>query len=147
MTPGVSPVWMSLLVLLISSPTLPQDKPPVRGMQHASAREHIGRFVGTWQSRSEQDFRGEHIVVEAIEEFSWLEPTRVWLVKHVSKEDHPIIGPMNGIDLWAYDAKTEGKQYQPPASGPSAPSVTAVGSGTRQPFKAERLTVIGPLFT
>ncbi len=80
----------------------------MRGMEPALAREQIGRFVGTWQSRSEQNFRGEHIVVEAIEEFSWLEPTRVWLVKHVSKEDHPIIGPMNGIDLWAYDAKIDG---------------------------------------
>ncbi len=82
-------------------------KPQIAKMEREPAQEKLGKFAGTWKTRQTINFGGEEATVEDIETYSWMEPTGVWLMKQVTMADHPIIGPMNGVELWAYDARTD----------------------------------------
>ncbi len=76
-------------------------------MERVPAQEKLGRFAGTWETRQTLHFGGEQATVEDVETYSWMEPTGVWLMKQVTRVDHPIMGAMNGVELWAFDARTD----------------------------------------
>lgn len=73
-------------------------------MVRGEAHEQLDRLAGTWKTQSVMRFNGQEFIEEGTETYEWIEPTRVWLRKEVSSDDHPILGEMNGFEYWSYDA-------------------------------------------
>lgn len=72
-------------------------------MVWSEGHERLDRLAGTWRTERVTRFNGRESTSEGVESYSWADPTRVWLRREVSETAHPVLGRMNGFELWSWD--------------------------------------------